>query len=276
MAELGYSEGQDITYIYEGPVDNNGLERVAQALLGQDVDLILAITTPAAQVAQAVAAGASYHEAEVHIIFAPVTDPVGAGLVSSLKQPGDNITGVTTGGSDAQRLAWLLRVAPQTKRVYLPYNPTDRSPVTALEQIRAAANKLGVELVLREASNADQVQAAIADIPPDVDAIFIGPDSLVGSFYAGWVQAAIDRRLPLTGSSTSHVEAGMLLSYSYDTVAVGRQAARLADQILKGVEPADLPVETAEFFLSINVKTAGAIGLDIPNSILRQAHQVFR
>jgi putative ABC transport system substrate-binding protein len=133
-----------------------------------------------------------------------------------------------------------------------------------------------VQLVLRQACTADQVQAAISDIPGDVDAIFIGPDSLVGSLYAKWVNAAIERKLPLTGSSMSHVEASMLISYSYDTVAVGRQAARLADQIFKGIKPANLPVETSDFFVSLNLKTAEAIGLNIPDDILRQAKKVFR
>jgi putative ABC transport system substrate-binding protein len=270
MTELGYTEGQ-ITYLYDGPVAKDALAPVVQGFLDKKVDLILALTTPGAQVAQSTAAGN-----DVPIVFVPVTDPVQAGLVASLKQPGGNITGITTGGSDAQRLEWLLRVAPDVKRIYLPYNPTDKSPVGALVQIQEAATKLGVELVLREASTTDEVQAAITNIPDDVDAIFIGPDSLVGSLYKDWVSAAIERKLPLTGSSLSHVEAGMLLSYSYDNEAVGKQAARLADQIFKGVKPADLPVETSEFFLSLNLKTADAIGLVIPDDILRQARQVFR
>jgi putative tryptophan/tyrosine transport system substrate-binding protein len=270
MTELGYLEGQDIRYLYAGPSKNN-LDDTLQGFLEQDVDLILAITTPAAQAAQAATTGKN-----VPVVFVPVTDPVGAGLVASLKEPGDNMTGIVTGGSDAQRLAWLLRVAPGARRIYLPYNPDDKSPVVALAQIQAAAAKLDVELMLRQANSTEQVQAAIANIPRDADAILIGPDSLVGSLYTDWVRAAIARKLPLTGSSTSHVEAGMLLSYSYDTVAVGHQAARLADQIFKGVEPAELPVETSEFFLSLNLKTAKAIGLDIPDPILRQAQRVFR
>ena len=271
MTELDYIEDRNVTYIYEGPVGQDSLERVVQGFLAKDVDLILAITTPAAQVAQRVTAGK-----DVPIVFVPVTDPVGAGLVSSLKQPGHNLTGITTGGSDPLRLEWLLRVAPGVKRIYLPYNPQDKSPVDALAQIQAAAVKLNVQLVLRQASTTDQVEAAISNIPDDADAIFIGPDSLVGSLYASWVNAAIERKLPLTGSSMSHVEAGMLVSYSYDTVAVGRQAARLADQIFSGIKPANLPVETSDFFVSLNLKTAEAIGLNIPDDILRQAKKVFR
>jgi putative ABC transport system substrate-binding protein len=109
-----------------------------------------------------------------------------------------------------------------------------------------------------------------------VDAIFIGPDSLVGAAFADWAKAAIERKLPLSGSSVSHVQAGMLFSYSYDNVASGQQVATIADQVLKGTKPADIPVQTSEFFLTINYKTAQAIGLDISNDILQQAKTVIK
>lgn len=269
MAELGYTEGQNVTYVYAGPVKPDELDGVVQGLVDQKVDIILALTTPAAQAAQRATT-------DIPVIFVPVTDPVAANLVANLQEPGSNLTGITTGGSDAMRLQWLLRIVPDVKRVYLPYNPTDKSPVGALVQIQAAADRLGVEIVKREASNADEVKAAIADIPADVDAIFIGPDSLVGAQYKDWVAAAMERKLPLTGSSLAHVEAGMLFSYSYDTTAAGKQASHLADQIFKGAKVTDLPVETSEFFVSINLKTAEAIGLNISDEILSQAKKTFR
>lgn len=270
MADLGYTEGENVTYLYEGPVGRDGLNGVIQGFVDQDVDLILAITTPAAQEALTLAA-----DKNIPVIFVPVTDPIEANLVSDLRHPEGNITGITTGGSDPKRLEWLVKIAPDVKRVYLPYNPEDKSPVAALEQLRTAAGTLGIELVLQETSDADAVAQAIENIPDDVDAIFIGPDSLVGSLSADWINAAIERKLPLTGSSVSHVEAGMLFSYSYDTVAAGKQAARLADKVLKGNKTTDLPVETSEFFLSINQKTAEAIGLEIPDEILQQAGTIF-
>ncbi len=270
MTELGYVEGENTTYLYDGPAPKDELERVAQSHLDEGVDLILALTTPGAQAAQKATS-----EHAVPVVFVPVTDPVGAGLVSSLREPGGNLTGITTGGSAPKRLEALLQVVPEAERIYLPYNPGDKSATSVLEQLAPLEDPLGVELVLYEAADTEAVEAAIANIPDDVDAIFIGPDSLVGSLYADWVKAAIERELPLSGSSVSHVEAGMLLSYSYDTVAAGRQAARLADQIFKGAAPRDLPVETSEFFLSLNLKTARAIGLDIPDEILSQAKEVF-
>jgi putative ABC transport system substrate-binding protein len=186
------------------------------------------------------------------------------------------MTGITTGAGESLRFEWLLRIVPNAKRVYLPYNSTDASASGALKGFQATADKLKVELVLKEATTADAVKAAIADIPSDVDAIFIGPDSLVGAAFADWAQAAIDHKLPISGSSASHVQAGMLLTYSYDNVASGQQVATIADQILKGTKPADIPVQTSEFFLTLNLKTAQAIGLDIPTDILQQAKTVIR
>jgi putative ABC transport system substrate-binding protein len=272
MTEMGYIEGEDVTYIYEGPVGSiDKLEPAIQSLLDSDVDLILSISTPATQAAQRVTAGT-----DMPVVFVPLTDPVAAGVVQSLSQPGGNITGVTFGASEARRLEWLLKTVPNVKRIYVPYNPDDESPVIALARVSEAASKLGVELVLREARNSDEITAAIEAIPDDVDAIFLLPDSLMVSRASDFVAATLDLNLPFAVPGDEEVEAGALISYSMNFHASGEQAARLADQILKGTKPADLPVETTEFFLVINLQTAEAIGLDIPDQILRQADTIIR
>lgn len=272
MAEKGYIEGEDIIYIYEGPVGSiDKLEPAIQTLLDSGVDLVLSISTPATQAAHQLTAGI-----DVPVVFVPMTDPVAAGVVQSLGHPGGNVTGVTFGASEARRLEWLLKAAPNVKRIYVPYNPDDTSPVIALTRVSEAASKLGVELVPREARNSDEITAAIEAIPEDVDAIFLLPDSLVVSRASDFIVAALDLNLPFAVPGDEEVEAGALISYSMNFHASGEQAARLADQILKGTKPADLPVETAEFFLVINLQTAEAIGLYIPDEILRQADTIIR
>jgi len=271
LTGLEFVEGKNVTYVYDGVIESSKINASTQALIDKKVDLILALSTPAAQAAQTLTAGTN-----IPVLFVPVTDPVAAKLVPSLVKPGANLTGIATGGGENQRFEWLTRVVPTVKKIYLPYNPSDQSPVNALKGFQEVATKLGVELVLQTAKTADEVKAAIANIPDGVDAIFIGPDSLVGSLSADWIKAAIAHKLPLSGSSASHVKAGMLMSYSYDTTAVGKQAAGLAAQILKGAKPADLPVETSEFFLSINMQTAKAIGITVSDDILRQAGTVIR
>jgi putative ABC transport system substrate-binding protein len=269
MTELGYIEGENIAYIYEGATDRiDKLDSVAQGLVAADVDLILSVTTPATQAAQRATA-----DTDIPVVFVPVTDPVGAGLVDSLRQPGGNITGVTFGVQEARRLEWLIQVAPTIEQIYIPYNPEDRSAVLALEMVREAAAALDVELITREARNDEEVMAAIENIPEEADAIFLLPDSLLG----GRANKFVELQLPTSAANPNDLtDHGVLTSYGIEQMSAGKQAARLADQILQGIKPADLPVETAEFYLAINLKTAEAIGLDIPDEILLQADIIIR
>jgi putative ABC transport system substrate-binding protein len=268
MAELGYIEDENVIYLYEGATKTiDGLDSVAQDLVEADVDLILSITTPATQAAQRATAGT-----DIPVVFVPVTDPVGTGLVDSLRHPGGNITGVTFGVQEARRLEWLIQVVPTIERVYIPYNPEDRGAVLALETASEAAATLGVEIVTHEASTPEQVAAAFENIPDDIDAIFFLPDSLVNARKDAWIERAINLELPTSGPNLAAVEDGHLTTYGIDLAAAARQeAARLADQILQGMKPADLPVETAEFYSAINLKTAEDIGVDIPDEVLLQA-----
>ena len=272
MAKSGYVEGENITYVYEGPVGRDLLATVAQGLVASKVDLILCITTPAAVAIKEATAGS-----DIPVVFAVVINPVGAGIVASAERPGENITGIESSQGEGVKLEWLTKIAPDAKRVFVPYNPDDASGKLALAQLQQVAPKLGLELVTSETRTADEVTAAIASIPADVDAIFMVTDSINATRRSDWGKAALAHKLPLAvppgGEPT---EEGALFTFGFSPFVVGTQAARLADQILKGTAPADLPVETPELFLSINLKTAQAIGLDIPDDILRQAATVIR
>ena len=272
MTEFGYVEGENLTYVYDGPPASiEELAGLAQKLVDADVDLILSVSTPATQAAQ-------HATAENHIpcVFVPVQDPIASGIVPSLSEPGGNITGVTFGRAEGKRLEWLVQAAPGIERIYVPYNPDDPSPVDALESMTEVADVLGVELVLQSARNAEEVTAAIENIPDDVDAIINLPDSVLGQFTSELTAAAIAHKLPLSVPLSDGVVDGALVSYSMESASAGKQAARLAEQILKGTDPSVLPVEVAEFYLAINLQTAAAIGLDVPENVLRQAQIVIR
>ena len=273
MAELGYVEGDNINYVYDGPtVDLEKLDAAVQSLMAANVDLILSITTPATLAAKRATAGT-----ELPVVFSPVTDPVGSGIVENLRHPGGNITGVTFGVQEPRRMEWLLRIAPEVKNIYVPYNPGDRSPVLALAAISQVAVKLGVELITREIRNPAELKAAIDNIPAEADAVFCLPDSLLSTRLADLAGAAVKLKLPVSGPQVGSVKTlGTLTSYCSDQIMNGKQAARLADQIFQGVKPSDLPIETSEFTLAINLKVAKAIGLDIPDEILRQANTIIR
>jgi putative ABC transport system substrate-binding protein len=273
MAELGYIEGENITYIYEGATtDIDQLDLVAQGLVEANVDLILSITTPATQAAQRATTNT-----DIPVVFVPVTDPVSAGLVDSLRQPGGNITGVTFGIQEGRRLEWLVQIVPTIEQVYIVYNPDDPSPVLALEAASEVAAQLGVELITREVRSPEEITAAIENIPEEADAVFSMPDSLVSTRVSDLIEAATELELPTSGANTEDVKIrGVLTSYSMEQTSSGKQAARMADQIFQGIKPADLPVETAEFYLAINLRTAEAIGVDISDDILLQADIIVR
>jgi putative tryptophan/tyrosine transport system substrate-binding protein len=273
MLELGYQEGQNITYIYQGPASNIAeLDSIARGLVAARVDLILALSTPATQATQRATAGTS-----LPVVFAPVTDPVAAGIVTDLRRPGGNITGVALGGdSEARRLEWLLKLAPQARRIYVPYNPDDASARSSLAAIRGAALKLNVELQPREARNTTEITAAFTGIPTDTQAVVLLQDSLVAARTDDFVKATIARRLPLSVPTDEQVQRGALVAFSAHLAALGAQTARLADRIFHGGQPADMPIETAEFFLTINLRTAKTIGLDIPDTYLREADEIVR
>jgi putative ABC transport system substrate-binding protein len=271
MTERGYVEGENTTYIYEGPTGSiDKLAAAAQGLVGADVDLILSITTPATQAAQRATAGT-----DIPVVFVPVTDPVSAGIVQSLRQPGGNVTGITTGGSEESRLHWQLKIAPNIKKVFIPYNPDDSSKAS-LAATEAAAAKLNIELVTQVATTPDEVSAVIETMPKDVEAIFILSDGFMESQTDKLVEAAVEHGLPLSATNLKLVEAGILFSFGFQPYGVGQQASRLADQILRGAKPAGLRVETAEFILVINLQSAEAIGLEIPDDVIRDAHTIIR
>jgi putative ABC transport system substrate-binding protein len=271
MAELGYVEGESVTYIYDDQVESiTDLDPAIQDLLGKDLDLILSLTTPASsKVKQAFA------ERDTPVVFPAVTDPVDSGLVDSLTHPGGNLTGIRTGGSIAKGLEWLLAIAPDTRRLFVPHNPEDSGSVQGLAELSEPAAALGLELVIAEVSTSDEFNAAMDAIPEDVDAIFVLPTGFLVPRIAKFVETAIAHKLPLM-SVSPQCGAGALVCYGFDYRQMGKQAARLADQILQGAAPGDLPVETAEFFLSLNLQAAQAIGLDIPEDILEQADHIVR
>jgi putative ABC transport system substrate-binding protein len=271
MAELGYVEGENVTYIYNGVLapDPQVIDREIESFLAQDVDLFFTMgTEPTLRVKKAVAG------TDIPVIFAPVINPVKEGVVDSIRQPGGNVTGVQLGNDIPKALEWLLKLAPEATKVYTPYNPEDGVSVTSVASLSEAASTLGVELLLDEVHTPEELAAAIETLPRDV-AFFIVPMPSLEPM-SNFIEIAVKRGIAIGSTNPAHLEVGALVTYGLNLLSMGEQAARLADQALQGTDPADLPVETAEYFLNINLKVADAIGLDIPDEILRQADTVIR
>lgn len=272
MTELGYIEGENVTYIYEGvPTRDQELDAVLKSMVETGVDLIFTAGTPTGVAAHRVTEGT-----DIPVVFGVIADPIAAGVMEDLTRPGGNITGVQLSQNQDRRLELLLEIVPTAKRIFVPYNPEDSAPASAVAQITGLASDLGIEIIEGRAHNDDEATELINNIPLNIDAIFLLPDNTVNPRLDEILAVALDRKLPVSGPSTAQVEAGALTTYGFVHHAVGVQAARIADQVLNGADPGELPVETAEFFLAINLSTAEAIGLEIPDGILQQAKIIVR
>jgi putative ABC transport system substrate-binding protein len=282
MEAMGYTDGQNIHYLYGYVNDpnpqSNDLKVAAQSLVDAKADVILAITTPAVNRAQEVTA-----TTQTPVIFYEIRDPVEAGHVADLQYPGGNLTGITVGvegtPTEGRRLEWLKQILPDVKRIYVPYNPDDVLVVQSMKTLQEAADKLGVELLLRETHSEEESQAAIDSIPDNADAIFPVAglaDRIFAKFYTQVGEVALQRKLAFSTPARLSDSDGVLMSFGPEYDAIGRQAAKMTDQVLKGVKPAELPVETPQFFLTLNLVTAAAIGVQIPDQIIQQADFIIR
>jgi putative ABC transport system substrate-binding protein len=271
MAALGYAEGQSVTYVYQGVLrpDPQLIEREVERLKNQRVDLLLTLGTQPTLAAKKATAGTT-----IPVVFAPVLDPVAIGVVASITRPGGNLTGVRNGGTIPKSLEWLHKVAPRAGTIYAIYHPKDAVAQTATRNLSTLAPPMGIDLVLVEARSPEEAIAAIERLPKAAAIFFVPVPSLEP--LAPLVHAASRRGIATGANLHRSPETGVLVTYAADWFSMGQQAARLADQILKGAKPADLPVETGEHSLRIDLKTATAIGLDISDEILRQADLVIR
>lgn len=272
LRERGYQEGSQVEFVFNGAVDRlEDLEPAMNQLMTRKPALVYAAPTPAAQVAKRFC-----QEKNIPVLFGPVNDAIGGGLVTERKHPGGNITGVMLADSEGKRLQLCTEIAPRIKTVLVPYNPHDKSSLLSLESVHEAATHLGLKV--EEAAVVDQaaIDKLIAQLPEGIDTIFLPRDAMVMARVKDFAEVSIRKKIILSSTRVELVEKGALLGYGFDGFELGKQVARLADQIFKGKKPGDLPVETAEDYLSINLKTAQAIGLSIDDRFLRLAYRLIR
>jgi putative ABC transport system substrate-binding protein len=273
LRELGYVEGQNIAIESrwtEGKDDR--LPGLAADLVRSKVDVIVAETGAATRAAQQATR-------TIPIVMSTVNDPVGSGLVASLARPGGNVTGLTIMSPDlvGKQLELLKEVVPKVSRVALLRHPDNPASAAQLREAQAAAQALGVRLQTLEARSPQEIDGAFAAMTRErAGALLIIPDTLFWSQRRQIVELAVKRRLPSMRMGEAYAEAGGLMSYGPSYLDLERRAATFVDKILKGANPADLPVaQPTKFELVINLKTAKAIGLAIPQPLLQRADQII-
>jgi putative tryptophan/tyrosine transport system substrate-binding protein len=228
-------------------------------------------------------AAAERATSDIPIVFATANDPLGEGLVASLARPGGNITGLSLQQTDTaeKRLALLREVVPGLRQLAIMANPDNSGSVQEMRDIEAAARTLGFEVATVEIRRAEDIAPAFGDIKGRADALYVSGDALLNVLLTSQqfdINAfAASEKLPTMFNQRAMAEKGGLMSYGPSFPALFRRAAEFVDKILRGAKPADIPVEQpTQFELVINVKTAKALGLTVPDKLLALADQVDR
>jgi putative ABC transport system substrate-binding protein len=273
LGALGYKDGNTARIeLLGGEGDPTRLEALVVGLATKKPDLIISITSPAA---------IALKKAGIvtPVVFAFVTDPIGLGIVKSLAHPGGNFTGITyseaTMGS--KRLELLLDALPGTRRVAVIWSHAFSENTAIFETIRQAAQARGIEILSRELEGVQDLAPAFDDVKKSgAQALIFITDNLMFGRRKEIAALALSHHLPSIHSFPPEVRDGGLMSYGPDQSENYQRAAALADRILKGARPADLPVEQpTRFALHINLKTAKALGITIPPPLLERADEVI-
>jgi putative tryptophan/tyrosine transport system substrate-binding protein len=271
LRELGWIEGRTVRVERRQAEGRNELyAEIAAEFVRLNV---------AAIVTGGIAVRAAMHATStIPIVFAVANDPVGGGLVASLSRPGGNVTGLSLQARDlvSNRLTYLREVVPNLRRLAVMGNVSYPSTALEMSEVQATASHLGIVTDRVEIRVADDIAPAIAALKDKSDAVFICNDALVNANHARINALALAARLPTIHAETEYAHSGGLMSYAASYPVLFRRAASLVDKILHGAKPSDIPVEQpTKFELVINLKTAKALGLTIPETLLATADELI-
>jgi putative ABC transport system substrate-binding protein len=274
LGETGHVEAQNVTVEYHWlGGQNDRLPSVMADLVRRRVAVIAAVGDPPTVAAKAATA-------TIPIAFGISGDPVGHGLVASLARPGGNATGISFLSTEvlAKRLGLLHELVPKAVRVAVLVNPTNAPSAEAtLRDVPEAAGAIGLQIQILKASSSREIEAAFAAMVRNrADALFVQPDGFFNARRVQFATLATRHGIPAAYGTREIVEVGGLMSYGTDNLDVYRQVGVYTGRILKGASPADLPVvQSSKFEFVINMQTARALGLDVPNAVQLLADEVI-
>jgi putative ABC transport system substrate-binding protein len=271
LRDFGYVEGQNLSVEYRRTGETSQLDSFAAELIELNLVVIVAAGSQATR--------ALLRQTKTIPIVTLSSDPVGLGFVASLAKPGGNVTGVSLLAPEisGKRLALLKQLYPTIARVAVLWNPDDPSVRASLEETQVAAASLALSLQVSETRNAEEIDGAVlAAANAHSEAVVLLPTPLFDRAAGQIAKLATEKQLPTIYFNKESVEAGILLSYGPSLLATIRRQPYFVDRIIKGTKPADLPVEEpTKFELAINLKTAKALGLTVPQSLLATADEVI-
>jgi putative ABC transport system substrate-binding protein len=271
LGELGWIDGRTIAIEYrwsEGRTERYA--EIAAEFVRRKVDVIVTVGSAVPKVKEATTV--------IPIVFAVGIDPVASGLVESLAKPGGNVTGLSIQAADlaSKRLEILREIVPNVRRLAVMANADNAQPMLEAKETQVAARALGFEVIPLEIRRADDIAPAIQGIKAQADALYVAVDQLMVANRTRIVTLAVGARLPTVFSVSDFVKAGAFMSYGPSYVDLFRRSADYVDKILRGAKPGDLPVQQpTKFELVINLTTAKALDLKIPESFLVRADEVI-
>src|SRR3954470_15901648 len=273
LSEAGYVEGQNLAIAYrwaEGHYDR--LPALAADLVGRNVDLIVATSPPSALAAKSATS-------TIPIVFRGGANPVGDGLVASLARPGGNLTGVSVLATEvtAKRLELLSELVPRAGVIALLVNPTNSAAERVIQEVQQAARAKGLQLHVLKASSENEIDTAFPSLVRlHADAPLVGADPFLSSRREQLVGLASRHAVPSIYAWREFAASGGLISYGASLTSAFRLLGTYAEKVLKGAKPADLPVQQSTTFeLVINLRTARALGLTVPQSMLMKADELI-
>ena len=274
LRALGFEEvKQFLLHVRDVKGDLKAVEASARSLEEEKVDLIFALAGSVAIAAKRATKG-------VPIVFYVGTDPVQLGLVKSLRKPAGRLTGIYGQSTDlaGKRVQLLTQIIPNLRRIVTFYNPDNPTSRFTIANTRDAARKLKVELIERHVSSVDALQAGLGALRPgEADAFLYAADGMIASQAGLIIKTAMEKKLPTMFADNEDAAKGALASYGVSFDEIGRLAARNIHRILLGANPGGLPVEQVDrLYLVVNLKTAKALGLAIPQPVLARADEIIQ
>lgn len=269
LEKEGYKEGENLTVNYENAQGNAVTAgQIARKFLGLNPDLIVAITTPSAQ-----AIVKTVGKNSIPIVFSAVTNPIEAGLVSSLKNHPEKVTGVMDAPPIKQQMEFVKTLLPTAKKLGVIYNPGDNSSVSSLEIIRREAQTQGLVLVESTPIKSSDIPAAVLMLVGKVDAIYVPLDNMVVSAMKTVSSLALKHKLPLFSADSGSVESGALACLGYSYHQTGLKTGEIVVEILKGKNSTEIDVARPEKIdIFINRKALETLKISLPETIRNQAH----
>lgn len=270
LAAKGYKDGDNIKIDYQNAQgDQTNLNTITQKFVADKSDLIVAIATPSAQ-------AAANATADIPVLFSACTDPVGSGLVASLDKPGKNVTGTSDAVSAEKIMELAKRITPNIRKIGALYNSSETNSISVVNNLKEYAKNNGMEVIEGTVTNSSEVQQVAQSLAGQVDAIFSPIDNTVASAMPVVAQVADSAKIPVYVGADSMVKDGGLATYGVNYTTLGQETANMAVEILNGKKPGDMPVKImSDVQIYVNKDTAKAIGVTIPDDVLKDAAQVF-